>query len=237
MNANASKYSEIEMEAKFGTRGVKPLTKIDYDNVVKKLKSLGWTCSYPNGTHLLRIQPEFLDIRTGQFKTSRDFDRFRIEIDGLNNIQDYCKTNSINYLNDKNSFTVKINKKTPLKIFKDGKETNEFMPSADFDDFNFRVSISNEETISKTSKIGIDVFENWNKTKKVFRYMNRVTFTNSSMPFKIDLSIVKSSTKNERGWMIQTYNIEESNVFNNQETYEIEIEVDQSAKYLLKLTN
>ncbi len=234
MNANAGKYGEIEMEAKFGTRGIKPLTKMDYDNVVKKLKASGWTCSYPNGTHLLRIQPEFLDIRTGQFKTSRDFDRFRIEIDGLNNIQDYCKTNSINYLNDKNSFTVKINKKTPLKIFKDGKETNDFMPSADFDDFNFRVSISNEETISKTSKIGIDVFENWNKTKKVFRYMNRVTFTHSGMPFKIDLSIVKSSTKNERGWMVQTYNIEESNVFNNPESYEIEIEVEQSAKHILK---
>jgi hypothetical protein len=234
MNANAGKYGEIEMEAKFGTRGIKPLTKMDYDNVVKKLKASGWQCSYPNGIHLLRIQPEFLDIRTGQFKTSRDFDRFRIEIDGLNNIQDYCKTNSINYLNDKNSFTVKINKKTPLKIFKNGKETNEFMPSADFDDFNFRVSINKEEMISKTSKIGIDVFENWNKTKKVFRYMNRVTFTHEEMPFKIDLSIVKTSTKNDRGWMIQTYNIEESNVFNNQEIYEIEIEVEQSAKHLFK---
>ena len=234
LNGNASKYGEIEMEAKFGTRGIRPLTKMDYDNVVKKLKSSGWEAFYPNGTHLLRIQPEFLDIKTGQFKTSRDFDRFRIEIDGLNNIQDYCRTNSISYLNDKNAFTVKINKKTPFKIFKDGKETTEFMPSADFDDFNFRVSINNEEIISKTSKIGIDVFENWNKTKKVFRYMNRVTFVHKDFPFKIDLSIVKTSTKNERGWMIQTYNIEESNVFNNQETYEIEIEVDKSAKHIFR---
>lgn len=230
INTNAGKYNEIEMEAKFGTRGIRPLTKLDYDNVVKKLRSAGWTTAYPSGLHLLRIQPEFLDIKTGTFKTSSDFDRFRIEIDGLNNIQDYCKTNSISYLNDKNSYTVKINKKMPLKLFKDGKETNETIPTANFDDFNFRVTLSNEEGVSKNSKIGIDVFENWNKTKKVFRFMNRVSFKHTDFPFHIDLSIVKSSTKNERGWMIQTYNIEESNVFSNQESYEIEIEVEKSAK-------
>jgi hypothetical protein len=234
LNTNVSKYSEIEMEAKFGTRGARPITKIDYDNIVKKLKAAGWTCLNQNGTHLLRIQPEFLDVKTGKFKTSSDFDRFRIEIDGLNNIQDYCKTNSINYLNDKNALTVKINRKTPLKVFKDGKETTDTIQSANFDDFNFRVSINTEDTISKTGKIGVDVFENWNKTKKVFRYMNRVTFQHKDFPFKIDLSIVKMSTKNERGWMIQTYNIEESNIFNNQETYEIEIEVETSAKLQYK---
>jgi len=230
INTNTGKYSEVEMEAKFGTRGIRPLTKIDYDNVIKKLLANGWKSFYPSGVFLLRIQPEFLDIRTGQFKTTSDFDRFRIEIDGLNNIQDYCKTNSINFLNDKNTYSVKINRKTPLKISKGGKESDETIQSANFDDFNFRVTINNEETVSKTSKIGIDVFENWNKTKKVFRYMNRVTFIHADYPFKIDLSIVKTSTKNERGWMIQTFNIEESNVFNNQETYEIEIEAEKAAR-------
>jgi len=234
LNANPRQHSEIEMEAKFGTRGARPITKLDYDNVVKKLKAFGWTCQYPNGTHLLRIQPEFFDVKTGKFKTSSDFERFRIEIDGLNNIQYYCKTNSINYLNDKNAFSVKINRKSPLKVFKDGKETDNIIQSANFDDFNFRVSINTEESISKAGKIGVDVFENWNKTKKVFRYMNRVTFENKELPFKIDLSIVKMSNKNERGWMIQAYNIEESNVFNNPETYEIEIEVEKLAKAKFK---
>jgi hypothetical protein len=232
INTNVSRYSELEMEAKFGTRGARRITKIDYDNVIKKLKSLGWTTSQTSGTHLLRIQPEFLDVRTGKFKTGSDFERFRIEIDGINNIQDYCKTNSINYLNDKNIYSVKIKRKMPLKVFKDGKETENTIQSANFDDFNFRVSINTEENITKTSKIGVDVLENWNKTKKVFRYMNRVTFKHTNLPFKIDLSIVKTSTKNERGWMIQTFNIEESNVFNNPETYEIEIEVEKEAKLI-----
>ena len=223
LNSNTNQYSEIEMEAKFGTRGIKYLTKMDYDNVIKKLKSLKWDTNYTNGEYLLRIQPEFLDVRTGQFKTNSDFNRFRIEIQGLNNIQEYCKTNSIKIVNDKNVQSVKINRKTPVKL---GGGKEDTIPSANFDDYNFRVTLSNEEIISKTGKIGTDVFENWNKTKKVFRYMNRVTFTHNNYPFKIDLSIVKSSSKGEKGWMIQTYNIDESNVFNNPESYEIEIEVD-----------
>ena len=227
------KYSFVEMEAKFGTRGVKRLTKLDYDNVVKKLKSNDWTSSSQNGEYLLRIQPEFLDVRTGKYKTG-DFEKFRIEITGINNIQEYCKTNIIQIVNDKDFYNVKINKKMPLKIIKNDIETDENIMSANFDDFNFRVTINNESSISKKGKIGLDIFENWNKSKKVFRYMNRVTFIHKKYPFKVDLSIVKSSSKNERGWMIQTYNIDESNVFNNEDIYEIEIEVDPNAKLLYK---
>ena len=231
INSNDSKYTMVEMEAKFGTRGIKPLTKLDYDNVVKKLKASGWETSKSEGSHLLRIQPEFIDMRTGQFKTSGDFERFRIEIEGINYIQDYCKTNSIDFLSKKNSNCVKINKKTPFKIDEnENKDIKNTIPSANFDDFNFRVSLNSENSVSKTSKIGVDVFENWNKSKKVFRYLNRVTFNHKDYDFKIDLSIVKSSTKNDRGWMIQTYNIEESNVFNNTESFEIEIEVEKSAR-------
>jgi hypothetical protein len=234
INSKDGKYNEIEMEAKFGTRGIRQLTKLDYDNVVKKLKSNGWTTLQQNGVYLLRIQPEFLDSTTGKFRTTGDFERFRIEIEGINTIQEYCKSNSIKIVNDKYFHSVKINRKAPLKIIKDDKETEERIQSANFDDFNFRVSINNEERISKTGKIGVDVFENWNKTKKIFRFMNRVTFVHDNFPFKIDLSIVKSSTKNERGWLIQSYNIEESNVFNNPESYEIEIEVDKNAKLKYK---
>ena len=165
LNSHSGKYNEIEMEAKFNTRGIKPLNKIDYYNVIKKIKASGWTTTYPNGTHLLRIQSEFLDVKSGKYKTSNDFDRFRIEIEGLNNIQDYCKTNSINYINDKNVYAVKINRKMPLKKVNNGVETDENILSANFDDFHFRVSINSENTISKNSKIGTDVLENWNKTK------------------------------------------------------------------------
>ena len=63
LNIQSGRYSELEMEAKFGTRGIKVLTKMDYDNVVKKLRSKGWSANSPSGDYLLRTQPEFLDIK------------------------------------------------------------------------------------------------------------------------------------------------------------------------------
>ena len=49
------------------------------------------------------------------------------------------------------------------------------------------MSYVNEEKV----KTGIQNFilENWKKSKKEFRYINRVQFTNENMPFIIDLSI------------------------------------------------
>jgi hypothetical protein len=227
LNSPHNNYSEYEMEAKFGTKGIKPISKMDYDNVVKKLKSLGYVSNNETGIYSLKIQPEFLDSRTGEFKTSSDFDRFRVEISGLTSIQEYCRTDSLTTLLSGYNSSLNLLRKLDVKQPKD---SDNIVRSADFDDFNFRVSLKNEDKISKTGKIAQEVFEKWNNSKKVFRYMNRVTFRHPSLPFKVDLSIVRSSTKNERGWMIQSYNIDESNVFHNPEIYEIEVEVLPQAK-------
>ena len=229
LNTRDNGNSVYEMEAKFGTKGIKHITKMDYDNVVKKLKSLGYTAENEQGSYSLKIQPEFLDIKTGEMKTSNDFDRFRVEITGLTNIQEYCKTDSLKHIYDRSYENVKILRKMDVRVEKNSEER---LDSANFDDFNFRVSLKNEDTINNNSKISLEIFENWNKTKKVFRYINRVTFVNTinKTPFKIDLSIVRSSTKNEKGWLMKTYNISESNVFQNPEQYEIEIEVLPKAR-------
>ena len=104
-------------------------------------------------------------------------------------------------------------------------EKDEPVQSADFNDFNFRVTYKNEESVSASSKIGKELLTNWDKSKKQFRYINRVSFLHPIFPFRIDFSIVRSSTKDNKGQLIKTYNVIESNVFNNQESYEIEIEV------------
>ena len=231
LNAPSKKYAWYEMEAKFGTRGIRRITKLDYDNVVKKLKSLGFSSNTDEGTYSLKIQPEFLDIKTGEFKTSSDFDRFRVEIKGIPAIQEYCKTNSISIINEKNIYNVKILKKLDVKK---GEASDEIMQSANFDDFNFRVTLKNEENVNKSGKVALELFDSWNRSKKVFRYLNRVTMTHPSLPFKVDLSIVKSSTKNDKGWMIKTFNVDESNVFNNKEEYEIEVEVIDGARQIYK---
>ena len=51
-----STQGELEFEVRFGTRGVKPITRIDYDNVIQKLLSSGFEIT--GGKYLLRINNE-----------------------------------------------------------------------------------------------------------------------------------------------------------------------------------
>ena len=73
---HAGKTSELEI--RFGTnpRISKPLSKIDYDNVVKQLYACGFTPVTDNGVHMLRIQNEY--TRNGEKKISK----IRTEITG-----------------------------------------------------------------------------------------------------------------------------------------------------------
>ena len=80
-----------ELEVRFGTKGIKVFTKNDYDNVVKFLKSFGFTTTNATGLSSLRIKCEFIDSVTGKFKMSD----IRTEINGLHNIENYCKNNDI----------------------------------------------------------------------------------------------------------------------------------------------
>ncbi len=210
-----------ELEVKFGTKGIKQFTKNDYDNVVRTLKSLGFVTSNPQGDFSLRANCRFLDSVTGKFKTSD----VRTEIYGLSNIEEYCKNNdiksiyknspgSVNFMHKKPYFTPEKMKVRPV----------------DFDDFNFRVSLQTEEK----AKVGIQnyILENWRKSKKEFRYLNRVTFTHPDFPVNVDISISKMGNKGKdsRGFygIIPVYTLEDSNIFNNPESYEIEIEINNN---------
>ena len=59
-----------ELEVKFGTLGVRALTRIDYDNVVNELYNHGFTPLNAGGKTFLRIQNEYLDPRSGRTKLS-----------------------------------------------------------------------------------------------------------------------------------------------------------------------
>jgi len=220
---NPNIYINNELEVKFGTKGIKSLTRNDYDNVIKKLKSSGFKIiGDSNGQYYLRINCEFLDSTTGRFKLSSDL---RTEIRGLHSIQDYCKNNDIKQIFVSNPTSVDFIHKKPAII------NSERIFPIDFDDFNFRVAYQTEEKAKK----GIQNFiiENWRKSKKEFRFINRVSFEHPDYPFIIDISITKFSNRTpdkygreNRGPMIRVYTIEESNVFNNSEVYEIEIEIN-----------
>ena len=209
-----------ELEVRFGTRGIKPLTKIDFDNVIRKLKSLGFTSDNEEGDYMLRIQNEFLDPSTGRHKLSP----IRAEILGFHEIQDYCKHNDIKKMSS-SFYTAKFYNKGPYTKGS-GKDAERVQP-VNFDDFNFRVSYSVENNMRHTSPLIQSIVDNWEKTKKSFRYLNRVTFTHPEIPIKVDMSIVKSSKYLDRNPVLE-YTTNESNVFQNPEIYEIELEIDNT---------
>ena len=206
----SSALKNDELEVRFGTRGIKYLTKNDYDDVIKKLKSLGFKTIDANGEYRLTIQNEFLDKNTGKFIMDRNT---RTEIYSLAAIQNYCKTNNINDVMKAMPNSVKFTKK---EIVLD-ENKNRLYP-VNFDDFNFRVSYQIENRNPKTKPF---IIQNWSKTIKTFRYINRVTFQHDDFPILVDLSIVKNSEKDKK-----YYTLEDSGVFLKQEIYEIELEVD-----------
>jgi len=207
-----------ELEIRFGTRNIKRTTKIDFDNVIEKILSNGFTCQNPGGSYELRVQNEFMDPKSGETKISN----VRAEISGTSAIQKYCKTNKI--IEDGDDLQ---NMSYETKFVQKKYSTNDkgAIRPVNFDDFNFRVSLQEENILPKNGGFVRNIIEKWNQSKKIFRYMNRVTFVHTDMPLKIDLSTVKSSKK-IRGRMIPEYTTTDADLFNNEEEYEIEIELD-----------
>jgi hypothetical protein len=219
---NNNQLAELEIRFNATHKYANYITKIDYDNVIKQIYHLGFDTSNKNGIHMLRISNEHTDVKTGYTKISN----IRAELAGLDLIQEYCKTNSIQKILDlpssANLDKIKFTRKTPA-----------FTPSStrispvDFKDFGFRVSYQMEEDFIPSYGIAREIVSKWSDTKKIFRFLNRVRFSHPTYPVVVDVSIVKSSKKTNRV-PIPTYTLEESGVMTSEETYEIELEVDNS---------
>ena len=222
-NIHVTEDPNPELELRFTSRKGKTylnnntahkIKKSDYHNVIHKITSLGYTTDSPEGMYLLRINNEFKD-KQGKIHSSD----IRAELEGMDFIHQYCK------LND---FTIEDYKK--LK-FTQKKRANKDS-TVDVDDFGFRLSLQIETDYKVRSDLIQNTLRAWRDTKKTFRYLNRVRFSHPDIPVFVDLSIVKSSKKDEsvadKDRMIPTYNIQESGVFTDIESYEIELEVDNS---------
>tara|TARA_B100000902_G_scaffold399263_2_gene469327 strand:+ start:2940 stop:6251 length:3312 start_codon:yes stop_codon:yes gene_type:complete len=207
-----STYSENinpELEVKFGTKGIKSINKSNFNNVIKSLLNFGFTQTSEE-QYLLRTSLEFNDK-----KLEQDNKNIRFEINGLKNIQNYCITNQIpEQLDGNHQFIEK-------QLFTYGGDT--YFP-IDFPDYNFRVTYNIENKINSTSDSMQKIIQNWKTYKKNFRYLKRYRYSHRDLPFGIDLSIVKSTIK-KYGKLQSTYTLRESDIFNNIETYEIEIEL------------
>ena len=212
-----------ELEVSFGTiRNNKSITKLDYDKVVKHLYSEGFTTDNPRGVHMLRIKEEYVDARTGETRISN----IRAEIMGVDLIQEYCRTNSIQKILDMpstmyaESEKLKFTQKTA--VFDADKRP---IRSIQFPEFNFNVKFQMERDFSVESNLAKTSISKWTDTRKIFRHMNRVQFRNPDYPVFVDISIVRSSKSVGRTQMPQ-FTIQDAGVFENDETYEIELELN-----------
>jgi len=210
-----NKDTHYELEARFGTRGFKGISRVDYDNVLKRLISSGFRI-VGNDKVLLRISPEYIDPRTGLTKISN----VRVEIEGIAGIQEYCKLNNISARDGLlvgTTFQIK-------SLYKKDNESAPIRP-ADFDDWNFRVSLQTEKSLDKNGTLVAGLIDTWKDSKKIFRLINRVSLVHNDLPFVVDLSIVRESRRKGR-YLAPEFTFEASGVADNPAKYEIEFEVD-----------
>ena len=217
-----NKNNELEIRFGTNTRNSRPISKIDYDNVVKQLYSCGFKTHNPDGTQILRIIPESVDTRTGKTKMS-----IRGELVGTDLIQEYCRTNSMQAVI--NMPSTLFNKVKFTKKMTAMSKSGGFINRVDMDDFNFRVSFQTEQDYNVQSEIARNIISRWADSKKLFRSMNRVRFYHDELPIYADISIVKSSARTQNKVPLPQYTIQDAGVFNNIEQYEIELEVDNSS--------
>lgn len=222
-----------ELEVRFQGIGGAPITKMEYDSVIQHLYAAGFTTSNPTGTYILRIIPEYVDERSGLTKLSN----IRAEITGVDLIQEYCKTNSIQHLlNLPSTLSAKSNKiifsqKTQIPINPNDARGAKFRP-VDNNDFRFRIGYQYENEFGPNGELVRSMIESkrWSDSKKVFRHLNRVRFSHPTLPIFADVTILRTSAKTgaKRPVMIPQYTIQEAKVFQEPESYEVELEIDNS---------
>ena len=93
-----SSKDNIELEARFGVRY--PVTRIDFDHIIQKLKSLGWNAQFPDGTYHLNINNEYLNNKINKTAISN----IRTQIKGLNNIKQYCLNSKLSLNKEHTTF-------------------------------------------------------------------------------------------------------------------------------------
>lgn len=209
-----------EFEIRFSTLNMKRnITRLDFDNVCSRLKSLKFNCTDTNGNYYLRIQNTYSN-REGREILSN----IRFELNGLHIIRDFCLYENITRLIENESFTGELDfvKKDRVKMPNDS-----FLKPVNNDDYQFRASYQHESKIKKDSNIIGKIVQNWDSSKKLYRYINRIELKHEDYPILVHLSIVKSNRKEKNGKGPKlSYSLQESNLFKNPESYEIELEID-----------
>jgi len=205
LDTNGKGYSSApnsvnELEIRFKTLSKNKISGTDFKNVIQKLKSSNYVCQNELGEVVLKIINVSDNLVTKSIRT---------EIRGVNNIQNYCKANSILGI-DKVTYMTKQN-----AVDSDG--TTE-IKGINIDEYELRCKYQTETILEVENESVQLLHTHWDVTKKIFRYMNRISFQLEGEPLKIELTVVKSNK-------MVSENISSSRVLSSNETYEIEIEL------------
>ena len=192
-----------EFEIRFGTKKLKNINKVDFYNVIKSL--LNYDFKLINENYHLKII------------NASNLSNIRTQINGMPNIQSYCKLDNLSGILDENN--IKFLEKEYFKT-----SSAQLFP-LDFDDYNFRVCYQTEQNYSRNHSAIEELHNKWNSIKKIFRYIKRYEYRHPDLPFLVHCSIVKTS-KSYNGRFIEQFNIKDSEVFTSLENFEIEIELN-----------
>lgn len=202
-----------EFEVSFQRFNNRPLTKFEFTNVMDRLKADGFICINEKGGYHMTIHNYFWDNEMGINRKSS----LRTVISHLPNIQRYCETNSFNT----KSIPAYIKFETkPRKVV-----NQQRLDPLDFNDYNFRINYKKEIRKTASDAIVQKLLPTWTNDSKYFRLIKRYTFIHSSMPYRVDCSVVRSSKK-VGGKDVQSTTLQDSGLFDQPLTYEIEIELD-----------
>ena len=180
-----------ELEVRFGTNPYHALTKIDFDNIIEKVKSLGFTSNNSQGEYSLNISNEYDDPRSGRKKMGN----IRTSIKSLPAIEKYCKDNTLTeenifepIYNDNVSFQQKFRKRFVKNKMEKRKK---YLAPIDFRDFEFRVNYKSELNLTLDNKGSFKVknlLNDWSNQKKTFRLIKGIHIQHTS--YHLELIVV-----------------------------------------------
>ena len=134
-------------------------------------------------------------------------ENIRILLVGTGVIQNYCREESI------------IGKPFVAMI----KDRTIQESELDLDEYNTRIKVRRESPLSNENPVLVGNLEKWNVLPKAFRLLRRWSFQKKGIRF--DLSMVRSTKKYRNGDYRKVKSFQEHNIFREQPTYEVEVEL------------
>ena len=162
-------------------------------------------------------EESILDIRCiNKGKTSK----IRITINGLEEIKQYCKTDSLDEIENPIFIKKELYKEQLDKL--PGTTTPKFIYKYTNLDYDYRINIKTELPLNKENPEVLELLSNFKTKSKHFRYKKRYSFITYDKLFRFDLTVIKSSPIHRGANFSKTF--KDSKILNNKELYEMEIE-------------